>query len=94
VGVRRGGAPGDGGAHRRAPDGTGAAVGLSREAVELWGAARTVSMHVTGGTCASCEPEGQCLLYRWADLRLRQWEREHGPFPDRAPAWHDVNRPH
>jgi hypothetical protein len=67
---------------------------LSAEAVELWGAARAVSMHVTGGTCASCPADGPCPLYRWADARLRQWEREHGPFPDRAPAWHDVNRQH
>jgi hypothetical protein len=38
------------------------------------------------------DPDGTCPLYRWADARLRQWELEHGPFPDRAPAWHDVER--
>jgi hypothetical protein len=58
-------------------------MGLSPDAAELWGAARTVAMHVTGGRCARCQPDGLCVSFRWA-ARLRQWERDRAPA---FPAW-------
>jgi hypothetical protein len=59
--------------------------------VELWTAARTVAMHVAGDGCGQCPPVGPCGLYRWADVRLRQWETERGePYPVQAPGWSGV----
>lgn len=72
-----------GGGNRGGPDRGGPAV--SPEDLDLWAAARTVSMHLTGGTCASCPPKGSCPLYGWASALLRRWERDHGPFIERAP---------
>lgn len=59
--------------------------------IQLWGAARTLAMHATGGRCGRCQPDGSCGLYRWADEALKAWEAAHGRrYTEQAPRWEHV----
>lgn len=65
---------------------------MDSRAAQLWGAARTLSMHAAGGRCKQCRPDGSCELYREADEALMEWESTHGrPYTVQAPRWESVS---
>lgn len=55
----------------------------SRE-VELWSATRTLAMHLRGGQCAMCTPDG-CRLKTWAESIRRQAAMDGLPVPELEP---------
>lgn len=55
----------------------------SRE-VEIWSATRTLAMHLRGGQCAMCTPDG-CRLKTWAESIRRQAARDGLHVPELEP---------